>query len=177
MASPRLLALTALAALCLGFAVAAQTAPLPDTPTTTETAAPEIATPQPTAPETAADANGFAPVAGADASLESLIWQKRPVVVFADSPFDPAFKDQMRLLEARWPELAARDVVVIADTTPNPPSAVRLKLRPRGFSLVIIAKDGTVNLRKPRPWDAREIIRSIDKMPIRREEIRSGAQQ
>lgn len=114
----------------------------------------------------------FTPIDGAEADLAALVWQKRPIVVFADSPFDPSFKEQMRYLEDRWPELAARDVVVITDTTPDPASAIRTKLRPRGFSLVIIAKDGTVNLRKPRPWDAREIIRSIDKMPIRREEMR-----
>ncbi|MBN2741482.1 MAG: DUF4174 domain-containing protein [Rhodobacteraceae bacterium] len=162
MTPKRSFVISALLALCLGSAGLAQDAPVPATP------AAEAGT---------QDETGFAPIAGADASLDALIWQKRPIVVFADSPFDPAFKDQMRLLEARWPELAARDVVVITDTTPNPPSDVRLKLRPRGFSLVIIAKDGTVNLRKPRPWDTREIIRSIDKMPIRREEIRNGAQQ
>ncbi|WP_240473521.1 DUF4174 domain-containing protein [Thioclava indica] len=161
--------MTALLALCLGSAGFAQDTPVPATPAATvPVPAPEAGT---------QDEIGFAPISGADASLDALIWQKRPIVVFADSPFDPAFKDQMRLLEERWPELAARDVMVIADTAPNPPSSVRLKLRPRGFSLVIIAKDGTVNLRKPRPWDAREIIRSIDKMPIRREEIRNGAQQ
>ncbi|PWE49171.1 hypothetical protein DEM26_15065 [Thioclava sp. NG1] len=114
----------------------------------------------------------FAPVDGADADLDALVWQKRPIVVFADSPLDPAFKEQIRYLEDHWSELAQRDVVVITDTTPDPASDVRRKLRPRGFSLVIIAKDGTVNLRKPAPWDAREIIRSIDKMPIRRDEIR-----
>ena len=166
MTPSRPIVMTALLALCLGSAAKAQ-----DTP------APATTAPPPAAETATQEEAGFAPIAGADAALDALIWQKRPVVVFADSPFDPAFKDQMRLLEARWPELAARDVVVIADTTPDPPSAVRLKLRPRGFSLVIIAKDGTVNLRKPRPWDAREIIRSIDKMPIRREEIRNGAQR
>jgi hypothetical protein len=114
----------------------------------------------------------FAPISGADADLDALKWQARPIVVFADSALDPAFKEQMRYLETSWPELAARDVVVITDTSPDPASDIRTKLRPRGFSLVIIAKDGTVNLRKPAPWDAREILRSIDKMPIRREEMR-----
>lgn len=117
-------------------------------------------------------ADPFAPVSGAEADLATLKWQARPIVVFADSALDPAFKEQMRYLEESWPELTARDVVVITDTSPDPASDIRTKLRPRGFSLVIIAKDGTVNLRKPAPWDAREILRSIDKMPIRREEMR-----
>ncbi|WP_406736890.1 DUF4174 domain-containing protein [Thioclava sp. GXIMD4215] len=109
------------------------------------------------------------------ANLNDFVWKKRPIVVFAESPADPSFADQMAALEERWPELAARDVVVITDTDPATPSAIRRKLRPSGFSLVIIAKDGTVALRKPLPWSGREIIRSIDKMPLRREELRRGA--
>lgn len=122
-----------------------------------------------------AAAEVFAPVDGATADLAAYVWQKRPVVVFADSPNDPAFAEQLRLIETRWPELAARDVVVITDTTLDPASDIRRKLRPRGFSLVLMTKDGQVSIRKPLPWDGREIMRAIDKMPIRREEIRNGA--
>ncbi len=120
-------------------------------------------------------AGGFTPLAAEGLDLADFTWQKRPVVVFADNPADPAFVEQMKLIAARWPELAARDVVVIVDTAPEPMSAVRRKLRPRGFSLVLMTKDGQVSIRKPLPWDGREIMRAIDKMPIRREEIRNGA--
>ena len=131
--------------------------------------------PAPTPAAAAPEATGFAPIPGDRADLSEFIWKKRPVVVFADSADDPAFVEQMALLAARWPELDARDVVVIADTTPEPLSDVRRKLRPRGFSLVLMTKDGQVSIRKPLPWNGREIMRAIDKMPIRREEIRSGA--
>ena len=50
----------------------------------------------------------------------------------------------------------------------------RRKFRPRGFMLTLIGKDGEVELRKPFPWDVREISRSIDKMPLRQQEIRDG---
>ncbi|MDD8021888.1 MAG: DUF4174 domain-containing protein [Paracoccaceae bacterium] len=139
---------------------------------------PLLAVAQDTAPmdeQTPVDPALFAPIPGNEADLNEFIWKKRPVVVFADSAADPAFVEQMRLLQDRWPELAARDVVVIADTEPGIPSATRLKLRPRGFSLVLMTKDGQVSIRKPLPWDGREIMRAIDKMPIRREEIRNGA--
>ena len=69
-------------------------------------------------------------------------------------------------------EMVERDVVLITDTDPAAKSAIRLKLRPRGFMLALVGKDGRVNLRKPRPWDVRELSRSIDKMPLRRQEIR-----
>lgn len=125
--------------------------------------------------DTPAAAPAFAPVPGAEADLATYVWKKRPVVVFADSTADPAFAEQMTAIAERWPDLAARDVVVITDTTPEPMSALRRKLRPRGFSLVLIEKDGTIAARKPLPWSGREIIGAIDKMPIRREEIRRGA--
>lgn len=104
--------------------------------------------------------------------LAALKWKYRPVVIFADSPDDPAYIEQMALLHASQEELSARDVLVITDTAPDPMSELRKKLRPRGFMLVLIGKDGGVKLRKPFPWDVREITRSIDKMPIRQREIR-----
>ncbi len=109
----------------------------------------------------------------ADVSLTDFLWLKRPVVVFADTPADPRFTEQLELLLARPEELIARDVVVLTDTDPDARSEVRLKLRPRGFQLTLIAKDGTVNLRKPAPWDVREITRAIDKWPLRQDEIRT----
>lgn len=122
----------------------------------------------------AQEAEGFAPLTAEGVSLPDFIWQKRPVVVFADSAADPAFQEQMRSLEAAWPDLAARDVVIITDTDPAPMSDVRRTLRPRGFSIVLIEKDGTVAQRRPTPRNGREIASSIDKMPIRREEIRNA---
>ena len=107
-----------------------------------------------------------------EVDLEQFKWKKRPVVVFADSELDPAFVEQMKLLHARPDELIARDVVIITDTAPDPLSDLRRKLRPRNFMLVLMSKEGTVNVRKPFPWDVREISRSIDKMPIRKREIR-----
>lgn len=107
-----------------------------------------------------------------DAAPGDFLWTARPVVVFATSPEDPAFIEQMRVLNARPQDLIERDVVVITDTDPRGDSDWRDALHPgMGFSLVIMDKDGQVKLRKPLPWDAREISRAIDKFPLRRQEI------
>jgi hypothetical protein len=106
--------------------------------------------------------------------LADLLYVARPVVVFADSPNQPEFLQQMRLIESDMSGFDIRDVIVIVDTDPSARSALRRELRPRGFNLVMIDKDGRVNLRKPEPWDVREISRQIDKMPLRIEEIHSG---
>ncbi|WP_299838454.1 DUF4174 domain-containing protein [uncultured Paracoccus sp.] len=107
----------------------------------------------------------------AQATPEEFLWQRRPVVVFADTPQDPAFVEQMNAITARAALLAERDVVVITDTAPDARTVWRNTLHPRGFSLVLMDKDGQVKLRKPLPWSGREIGRAIDKFPLRRQEI------
>ena len=108
----------------------------------------------------------------ADLSLDAFRWIARPLVVFAESPFDPLFQQQMELIAARADELALRDVIVIVDTDPDAASDIRRALRPRAFMLALVGKDGQTKLRKPSPWDVRELSRSIDKMPLRQQEIR-----
>jgi Domain of unknown function (DUF4174) len=109
-------------------------------------------------------------VASTDVLLSDLLWIKRPLVVFADSPNDPNFIRQLQLLEQNAQDLIDRDVLVITDTNPAANSEIRLKLRPRGFSLVLMDKDGQAKLRKPLPWDVREITHAIDKFPLRVQE-------
>ncbi|QEW19217.1 hypothetical protein LA6_001400 [Marinibacterium anthonyi] len=123
-----------------------------------------------------------APVPGAiveagDFTLDSFQWIARPIVVFADTPADPKFQQQIANLKADIPRLADRDVVVLTDTDPAAPGAIRSKLRPRGFQMVLVDKDGTVILRKPLPYSVREITRTIDKTTSRQEEVRERRAQ
>ena len=114
---------------------------------------------------------------GTDIDLDQFLWKKRPVVVFADSPNDPRFIQQMAFLNERLAELAERDVVILTDTDPGKGSALRERLRPRNFMLVVIIKDGTIQLRRPQPRDVREIIRTIDQMPMRQQEVKEQREQ
>ncbi len=103
--------------------------------------------------------------------LADLLYVNRAVIVFADSPQDPNFIRQMELLARDPGALADRDALLIVDTDPAARSEVRLKFRPRGFSLVLVEKDGTAVIRKPLPWEMREITAAIDKFPSRRQEM------
>ncbi|MFM7444301.1 MAG: DUF4174 domain-containing protein [Tabrizicola sp.] len=129
-----------------------------------------IAIPALSLPSWADEAPAFAPVPASEVAEADLLFLRRPVVIFADSPNDPAFVRQMELLARYTDELAARDVILVTDTDPANPSALRKKLRPRGFSLVLMDKDWKPSIRKPLPWEGREIVNSIDKMPIARSE-------
>ena len=108
----------------------------------------------------------------AEIDLDAFQWIARPVVVFADTPFDPAFAEQMEELAREADRLAERGVLIVTDTDPSARSEPRRRLRPRGFMLVLMGQDGEVKLRKPLPWTVRELSRSIDKMPMRRRELR-----
>jgi hypothetical protein len=106
--------------------------------------------------------------------LEEYLWVARPVIVFAPSENHPLFIRQMRELESRKDELAERDVVVITDTTPGPSRAettpLRAKFRPHDFNVLIVGKDGQVKLRRPSPQSASQILRLIDRLPLRQQE-------
>jgi Domain of unknown function (DUF4174) len=119
----------------------------------------------------AALAEGFAPQPADQVVLADQLYVSRPVVVFADSPNDPAYIRQMELLALAYPPLAERGVILVTDTDPAAKTEWREKLRPRGFSLVILDKDLKPVIRKPNPWTVREITAAIDKLPSRRQEL------
>jgi hypothetical protein len=113
----------------------------------------------------------FGPMAAADVPLQDQMFLTRPVVVFADSPNDPNYIRQLELLARDYPALQERDVIIVVDTDPDARGEWRQKLRPRGFSLVLLDKDLRPTIRKPLPWDVREIAAAIDKFPLRRQEM------
>ena len=112
-----------------------------------------------------------------DTNLKIYEWTHRPIVIFANSDRDPNFISQMEFLSEDIRALQERDIIVLIDTDPNFSSSLRKKLRPHGFAFILIGKDGQVKLRKPSPWNIREIARVIDKMPIRQQEIHRKKQE
>jgi hypothetical protein len=106
-------------------------------------------------------------------TLEELRYNARPLVIFADTPEDPKFVQQMELLEVRPEELEKRRVVVLVDTDPQTNGPLRQQLRPQGFGLVLIDVDGAVAHRRPLPTSVRELSNFIDRMPSRRQETGS----
>ena len=119
----------------------------------------------------APDPVAYAPVPASGVVIADELYLHRIVVVFADSAQDPAFVRQMEILTPNLTDLQQRDVLLVTDTDPKSQSELRATLHPRGFSIVIMDKDGTVAIRKPLPWDVREISRSIDKFPSRIAEV------
>lgn len=122
-------------------------------------------------PDVVPDVPALIVLEAVDTLLEDHLWASRPIVIFADTPLDPRFQEQLSLLQERPGPLIERDVIVILDADPDARSDARMTLRPRGFSMVILQRDGHVALRKPTPWTVREIMRAIDNLPLRVEEM------
>lgn len=109
-----------------------------------------------------------------ESALDTYLWEARPVIVFADSEKDPRFVRQMDALDGATDEMAERDVVILTDTDPSTLSPLRKRLRPRGFQILLIGKDGQIKLRRPHPISAEDLNRQIDRMPMRRREMLGG---
>ena len=107
--------------------------------------------------------------------LEKFLWTARPIVIFADNDRDPRLAHQLREIARVQADLDARDAVVIVDTDPGPSrvdtTALRRKFRPHDFNLILIGKDGQVKRRSPQPVSGAQLVRQIDRLPIRLQEM------
>jgi len=109
-----------------------------------------------------------------DINLDDFLWLSRVLIVFVDTPNDPRLAEQIAFFNDDIDVALERDLVLVVDSDPAAKSPLREKLRPRGFSLVLIDKDGTKILRKATPWQLRELARVIDKTTTRQQELRKS---
>ncbi len=107
----------------------------------------------------------------AQAQLDDFKWRKRVLIVFSQSALDPNMAEQISLLKIDLRALIDRDLIVLIDDEPQQEWPLRTQLRPNGFSLVLIDKDGRTILRKSRPWSVRDLSNAIDRTPLRKQEI------
>ena len=69
-----------------------------------------------------------------DSELSDFMWTHRPIVVFADTPADPRFQQQIDMLLEGEEAMRDRDVVVLTDTDPSARSPIRSNARAIGQS-------------------------------------------
>jgi len=112
-----------------------------------------------------ADAAALDPLAG-------LLWKERPLVVVADQLADERFQKQIAALEARGRALADYDIKLVALTGDSAALRHKLRLPATGFAVALVGKDGGVKETWRDPVDPDRIFALIDKMPMRRDEVR-----
>ena len=105
-------------------------------------------------------------------TLDEYIWTNRPVLLFAPSERDEAYRLQMDTLTTDKSGLVERDIVVLSDVSAPGRSQFREALQIDGFEIFLIGIDGGVKLRSKTPISVEELYAVIDAMPMRRREMR-----
>jgi hypothetical protein len=114
--------------------------------------------------------------AAAPETLDAMRWRRRILLVAAPNPDDPRAALQRRIFEAWAREAADRDLSLVEVTessvagASDPAASLRRRyhLDLSAFQVLLIGKDGHVDLRAARPIDAETLQGRIDAMPMRR---------
>jgi hypothetical protein len=129
------------------------------------------------------------PAQGADSpkpvTLASMRDHARPLLVFAPTDKDQALLVQIRLFASDRSAMHQREVLLVPITqnaeatasgpmSPQEAAAVRRRfhIAPNAFTVLLLGKDGGEKLRSHVPIPPETLIRTIDSMPMRQQEMR-----
>lgn len=110
----------------------------------------------------------------ASTNLDDYRWDNRLVLLFGDSPAQPAFLTAKARLAAVAEGLKERDIVVLTETVPDAGGVLRTGLGIGGFGMVLVGKDGYVKINSDSFVAPGELFGTIDAMPMRQREMREG---
>jgi len=119
------------------------------------------------------------------AELSDYLWQSRPLLVFAPSDSDPRLVETVRRIEGSRCDFVDRDMVLgrivtegtstldghVVDTNQARRLLSEFGISPKGFSVVLIGKDGGEKLRVNDIPDLQAIYAVVDGMPMRGREM------
>lgn len=124
-------------------------------------------------------------VAAAAPPLHPLLWQNRPLLIFAANAGDPELARQRAIVARHRTGLQERDMVVfeivgdqvraVIGAAPAASAAAFRRYYRVGtteFRAILVGKDGGSKLRQSTPVDSDRLFRLIDSMPMRRDEMR-----
>lgn len=124
---------------------------------------------------------------GSAQPLQEHLWQHRVVLLLAPDAEEAALKQQLNLWTATPEEVTDRDLVLYQlfqhsgtgpGGTPLQPEVLRLltnrygPVPEQGLKFVLIGKDGTVKTEQQAVVPMQELFGRIDRMPMRRSEMR-----
>ncbi len=111
--------------------------------------------------------------AQSQAALDALKDRSRVLLVFAPAEQDQRFEKQIAIAKQHDAAMKERDLVVLTVVgSAQPDLRKRFKVPTSLFTVVLVGKDGGEKMRSHQPWSAEELDRTIDAMPMRRDEMR-----
>ena len=121
-------------------------------------------------------------------ALTAYQWKKRALIVFAPSASDARLARQKTIVGGFRPAFLDRDVVVVyvaggeATHDLGPPPGIsagalrsQFRVSEGAFRVLLIGKDGGVKIDSPAPIAALDLFAEIDRMPMRRDEMKKRA--
>ena len=107
------------------------------------------------------------------APLDTYRWKARPVIVFGSGE-SATFREQLGLFNRASRGLRERDMVLIPVSNSGGREDLRraYNVAPGEFEVLLVGKDGGVKLRSRELVSPEEIFRTVDAMPMRRDEMR-----
>ena len=139
------------------------------------------------------------PMGLAQQTLATLKDTHRVLLVFAPSDHDPRYLQQMQMLDHHGAEMQERDLVLLPVVTESGPQITpetlrvihgpglsdqeqllarqRFHVAPEAFAAILLGKDGGEKLRVTVPLSIDRLNRTIDAMPMRRDEMKERKPQ
>ena len=108
----------------------------------------------------------------ADIDLAGFKWKNRVLVVLAPSESDTQLKEQRANDAAAAAGFSERDLIEVAEIGAEGPLHRRFGIGISDFQVLLIGKDGHSAQQWPKPVSSEVLYSVIDRMPMRREEMR-----
>ena len=111
-------------------------------------------------------------IAFAETDLSTFKWKNRVLVLLAPSDHDPRLREQQAIATAVAAGFSERDLIVVAEIGTEGPLHRTFGARVGDFQVVLVGKDGRSTLQWSQPVSSEVLFSLIDKMPMRRAEMR-----
>ena len=111
-------------------------------------------------------------IACAETDLSTFKWKNRVLVLLAPSDHDPRLGEQQASATAAAAGFSERDLIVVAEIGTEGPLHRMCGTRVGDFQVVLVGKDGRSTLQWSKPVSSEVLFSVIDKMPMRRDEMR-----
>jgi hypothetical protein len=111
-------------------------------------------------------------IAFAETDLPTFKWKNRVLVLLAPSDHDPRLGEQQATATAGAAGFSERDLIVVTEIGTEGPLHRMFATRVGDFQVVLVGKDGHSTLQWSKPVSSEVLFSVIDKMPMRRNEMR-----
>jgi hypothetical protein len=103
-----------------------------------------------------------------------MLWKFRPLIVFSSPGGEKLSRAQQALFEEMESQVADRDMKLLVVRQEDHPWRKRFSIQEKDFEVVLVGKDGGVKMRSNQPLTPAEVFQEIDRMPMRRREMRES---